>query len=319
MSNESTDIVPGELYGLNPLYALLTDSLAYHEERYNSRALHMCVSPADPVTNVVRLLRSDGLGFIEAHKEWLTKEADLVSARLDASCEYVIDSKSLTLTPGAEQRKEQLMKLVIDHYSAPGRHYHNLSHIHHCLDMFFELLTHKELSKWGRAEKTSMLLAILFHDIVYNPLSSTNEEESAKFLENTEMYLGLGRWNTSTRFILATKNHHEQFADYVKSGVGSTCTVAMGFFLDIDLSILGASEEKYVEYAINTRKEYSMYSDQRWINGRLRFLTKLLAQNSIYISSYFLETYNAQAQANIAREIESLTRGIVFGLEASSG
>ena len=317
MSNKSTDIVPGKLYMLSPLYVLMTHNLHYNHHRYNTWALHMCVSPPDGL-GVAKLLKPDGLGFVEISDIWLTKETDIVTARLDASCQFIIKPNAINLTGEDELRKNQLMKLVINGYSAPGRHYHNLSHILHCLNMFFELLPCKELSRWKIEEKTAMLLAILFHDIVYNPLSSTNEEESVKTMRKAEMDLGLGRWtatgaqwNAASDFIMATKNHHERFATYRHNSNDSMLTAAMGFFLDIDMSILGSKWEDYSRYASNVRKEYEMYTDEQWTAGRLKFLQTQLTQRNgaIFNSSYFLEKYNAQALENINREVDILRSG----------
>ena len=60
-------------------------------------------------------------------------------------------------------------------YDAPGRHYHNLRHIRHCLA---ELDAAKSLAK----DPTSVELAIWFHDAVYDPQCHDNEERSAQLM-----------------------------------------------------------------------------------------------------------------------------------------
>ena len=62
---------------------------------------------------------------------------------------------------------------IIHLYNEPHRFYHTLNHIEYVLKQLkdAELLKHDEL-----------FLAAIFHDIIYNPKSNTNEEESARAL-----------------------------------------------------------------------------------------------------------------------------------------
>lgn len=53
-----------------------------------------------------------------------------------------------------------------------GRHYHTLAHLEHVLR---ELLPHQQaFTHWH-----TVVFAIAYHDAVYNPLKSNNEEKSA--------------------------------------------------------------------------------------------------------------------------------------------
>ncbi|MBK6983401.1 MAG: hypothetical protein IPH32_00975 [Bacteroidetes bacterium] len=61
---------------------------------------------------------------------------------------------------------------VMNAYDEPHRFYHTLEHIEDVLKQLHnaDLLKHDEL-----------FLAAIFHDIIYNPQSNTNEEDSVEF------------------------------------------------------------------------------------------------------------------------------------------
>ena len=61
-------------------------------------------------------------------------------------------------------------------YGEPHRAYHTWTHIEALLA---GLAAHSSLV----SDATSVGLAILYHDAVYDPLSATNEEDSAELLE----------------------------------------------------------------------------------------------------------------------------------------
>src|SRR5690242_9270349 len=57
-------------------------------------------------------------------------------------------------------------------YGAPQRHYHNQQHIAECLAEF-------DSARHLALEPAAVELALWFHDAVYNPKASDNEEQSA--------------------------------------------------------------------------------------------------------------------------------------------
>jgi len=62
---------------------------------------------------------------------------------------------------------------LLERYSETHRHYHDLSHVNHCLD---ELKTAEHLAVNSMAVK----MAIWFHDAVCDPSAKDNEEKSAE-------------------------------------------------------------------------------------------------------------------------------------------
>lgn len=80
-------------------------------------------------------------------------------------------------------------------------------------------------------------------------------------------------------------------------------------FLDLDLSILGASEDDYNDYTKQIREEYSCYSMEEYRNGRIKVMKGLLSRERLYFTDYFSKKYVVRACENIEREIKSLEDG----------
>jgi len=89
---------------------------------------------------------------------------------------------------------------VINLYDEPHRFYHTLDHIEDVLKQLHDtdLLKHDEV-----------FIAAVFHDIVYNPQSKTNEEDSADFFLKEAKTSGLTEDQKKhiQQLILDTKNH----------------------------------------------------------------------------------------------------------------
>ena len=69
--------------------------------------------------------------------------------------------------------KSTKREFLVRAYSEPHRHYHNLAHVHDCLNY---LATLRDLSA---RERQTLEHAIWWHDAIYEPSRSDNEERSA--------------------------------------------------------------------------------------------------------------------------------------------
>lgn len=189
---------------------------------------------------------------------------------------------------------EQLINRTFDelvtHYSAPGRFYHDVSHLQALLAL------QQEYAPMIR-NNDILQLAIFFHDIIYNVPGPDNEEQSAlaagRFLQQTSFpsYQII----TVMDYIRATKHH-----------AGDEHDDDLYFFLDFDLAILGSKPGDYQRYAAQIRKEYAIYPDEVYNPGRIKVLTHFLEQPLIYRTAAFGERYEAQARKNITTELQKL-------------
>lgn len=185
---------------------------------------------------------------------------------------------------------DQFLALLLDAYAEKQRHYHDSSHIENMLRL-------SETYAQQLKQHDVVALAILYHDIIYDPLKSDNEERSADRAVDdlTGQKLPQETIREVKRFILATKKHEEP------AGENDLC-----FFLDFDLSALGASWEVYAAYAANIRKEYSIYPDLVYKPGRKKVLKHFLEMPFIYKTETFRDQFDAQARLNLERELNEL-------------
>ncbi|MNX82674.1 hypothetical protein D3C86_1144100 [compost metagenome] len=77
-------------------------------------------------------------------------------------------------------------------------------------------------------------------------------------------------------------------------------------FTDADLSILGKSWEAYATYYQQIRKEYSIYPDFMYTNGRKKALQHFLDMEYIFKTSHFQNKYESQARRNLEKELQIL-------------
>lgn len=173
------------------------------------------------------------------------------------------------------------------------RSYHNWGHIESCIDELFQFAHSNELIdlSYGKSGKRIAFLrmsyALIMHDLIYDPRSSMNEENSAWI---ASIVAGS---DIASPLILATKSH------------GHQVDLQSAIVCDVDMSILGKSEKEYDRYSSNTRMEYSSLTDSGWTYGRSLFLKKCL-DSRIFNTGYFQAKYEERARANILRELNSL-------------
>jgi predicted metal-dependent HD superfamily phosphohydrolase len=176
-------------------------------------------------------------------------------------------------------------------YSEKHRHYHTTRHIDHCLR---ELDSATSLAR----EPAEVELALWFHDAIYDPHSSKNEERSADWACEllTRHHASAERVNRVRDHILATR--HEAIAIDADSRL----------VVDIDLSILGVDEAAYAEFEVNVRKEYRWVPSLLFRRKRAEILESFLARPQIYTTQLFRDRYEVAARRNLTQAIEHLRR-----------
>ncbi|MCI4668182.1 MAG: hypothetical protein MRZ79_08595 [Bacteroidia bacterium] len=172
-------------------------------------------------------------------------------------------------------------------YSEPHRAYHNLHHINDLLKLF-------ERDELQLKQARLVEMAIWFHDVIYDPKSKKNELKSAQSFEKYAIKWGIENEETRLIFeyILATQTHHNL-------SYGSD----LDWFLDADLAILGADQDRYQRYCQEIRKEYKIYPDFLYKPGRKKVLIHMLAKDRIYQTESFYKDLEAKARMNLAWEL----------------
>jgi predicted metal-dependent HD superfamily phosphohydrolase len=190
--------------------------------------------------------------------------------------------------PG-KSKIEEIFQTLVKRYSEKHRAYHNLSHINYLF---------KEAKNIEFEDFDSIFLTIWFHDAIYAPERNDNEIESARLAVKllSELDFSIDIIIKIEKVILATQTHSAENLD--DDGK---------FFLDLDLSILGANPEIYQKYSQAIRQEYSHVSDDLYRRGRSRILENFLEREVIYFTENLRQRFEKQARRNLANEIKELS------------
>lgn len=179
-------------------------------------------------------------------------------------------------------------------YCEPQRAYHTLTHIEQLLVQFDSIKHH--LSK-----PHIVALALFYHDVIYEPTQSDNEQKSAEYaVDALSSYLSPEQCQHIYALIMITANHK------IDESIDSVKYSDAAYLLDMDLSILGAPWSTYEQYAQAIRQEYAHISDTNYHDGRTAVLQGLLAHPKLYLTDYYYSQLEAQARDNINRELTSL-------------
>ncbi len=187
---------------------------------------------------------------------------------------------------GNPEHSEEVFRDLVARYNKPHRTYHNLEHI-------VSMLDEAEFASGG---PQTFVLAIWFHDIVYQTRAQNNEEASAEVAKLTAQHLGLSETVAQwiPELIIATK-HTDAPTSY-----------AAQLLVDLDLAILGKSQEEFDAYERAIREEYAWVPEADFRAGRAKILQSFLDRPSIFYTEFFREKYESTARANLARSIKRL-------------
>ncbi len=206
---------------------------------------------------------------------WLKEEWELLASKY-------IEDKSVINDYWLEIQKK---------YTSKSRHYHNLSHIYNMLNQI-------ENFKHEISDLDVLKFSIWYHDIIYKSIRKDNEVKSSilskKRLESLK--IDEKRLNSVEKLIVSTKNHQIIIEENKDNAI----------LLDLDLSILGSDWETYKKYIENIRKEYAIYPDFMYNNGRKKVLEHFLKRKTLYFTEAYQRKFETQAIENIKKEIKLL-------------
>lgn len=157
-----------------------------------------------------------------------------------------------------------LRAFVLEELSAPHRHWHGL--LHHAL-----MLRGMGVTSYDPHEARRLVLATLFHDIVYDPKRADNEETSALI---ARAWVQPRDADAVAALILATKAH-----DFDADPTTRALLMA-------DLGVLWTpSERLYRCYARGIRAEYAHVPDAPYRAGRTAVLGELRERVSPFLDT----------------------------------
>ncbi|WP_435212492.1 HD domain-containing protein [Streptomyces sp. bgisy034] len=176
-------------------------------------------------------------------------------------------------------------------WQEPQRRYHTLTHLTAVLDRVDELAGHAD-------DPDVVRLAAWFHDAVYLPDRSENEERSARLAERAlaEARVPADRTAEVARLVRLTVTHDPAPDD--RDGQ---------VLCDADLAILAAPPSAYAAYTAAVREEYHFVPNDAFREGRAAILRQLLDLPSLFRTPHGRKKWEATARYNLAGELEMLS------------
>ncbi|UGY92094.1 hypothetical protein [Streptomyces gobiensis] len=180
---------------------------------------------------------------------------------------------------------------LLARWAEPQRRYHTTEHLITVLDHIAELAAHA-------ADPDAVLLAAWFHDAVYRPDRSENEERSAALAERALTQAGVPTDRTAevARLVRLTVTHNPAEGD---TNGEVLC--------DADLAVLAGTPEEYATYAAAVREEYAFVPDELFLPGRAAVLRQLLGLPRLFRTPYGQRHWEHTARRNLTTELELLT------------
>ena len=178
-------------------------------------------------------------------------------------------------------KNTSIYSILLSTYTESQRYYHTVQHIVECLQLFHQI-------KHQLQDPIAVELAIWFHDVIYDPKASDNEEQSAELMQKlcTEI-VGQAQIQKVYRWIIATKKHQPSLDS------------DLNYLLDIDLAILGSDSNRFAEYEQQIQQEYSWVEPSIYKIKRAEVLQYFYAMQPLYQTEYFRESFEKKAKHNL--------------------
>ncbi len=190
---------------------------------------------------------------------------------------------------GAAGEGHALMQRLLAAWDEPQRKYHTRQHLGECLALF-------ERCRAVAQRPAEVELALWFHDAVYALRGQDNEARSAAWAQAE----------------LSTAGVEAEAIARIHGHIMATCHAALPvgadqqLLVDIDLSILGAPQPRFLEYEEQVRAEYGWVPGFLFRRKRREILLAFLARQPIYATAIVREAIEARARENLAQSIATL-------------
>ncbi|MFD7450101.1 hypothetical protein [Kitasatospora sp. NPDC059827] len=191
---------------------------------------------------------------------------------------------------GAADAPEPYGRELLRRWSDPRRRYHTAEHLR-------AVLRHVDALAGHAADPDTVRLAAWFHDAVYRPDRTENEERSAALAVRALTAAGLPTERVAEveRLVLLTVGHDPAPGD--RDGE---------VLCDADLAVLGGTPEAYAAYAAAVREEYAFVPEPDFRTGRAAVLRHLLTLPALYRTPDAHRRLAEPARTNLTTELQHL-------------
>jgi predicted metal-dependent HD superfamily phosphohydrolase len=197
--------------------------------------------------------------------------------------EWYLAHRSLGLWPDWRE-----FKRIKNLYGGQGRHYHTFQHIYECLRFVRRHYGFQPL----------LVFALIYHDVLYNVRSKTNERDSAVFWVTYARLRGIDRHNS-----LKVKMVEDLILMTAKHTVDPGSPLLFKMMSDADMHVFLCPDAHYLQYARNIWREYSEFGQEAYIKGRLDFLSTVDPKTMFYTHQARALSHHARANLDLERTI----------------
>jgi len=174
-------------------------------------------------------------------------------------------------------------------YAEPHRAYHTMQHIGEC----FTVLEPAESLARRPGE---VMLALWFHDAIYDTRAHDNEAQSAEWARASLLAAGADAGTAERVHGLVLATTHRAAPEDPDAQL----------VVDVDLSILGAPDARFAEYERQIRQEYAWVPPDAFRERRARVLGSFLERPAIYGTAHFATRLETRARQNLRRSLAQL-------------
>jgi predicted metal-dependent HD superfamily phosphohydrolase len=190
---------------------------------------------------------------------------------------------------GVEPAPGRVFDELLMRYQEAHRAYHTREHLEDCLGLLDEV--------WMQCDyPEEVAIALWFHDAIYEPHRSNNEAESGKWLARVCYAMDVAESSIIRMHALVMATCHTKPATQPDAQM----------LVDIDLSILGAPDERFDAYEAQIRREYRWVPSSIYRAKRANVLKGFLARSMIYAKPLFQSRFEERARMNIERSLSKL-------------
>ncbi|MES2948023.1 MAG: N-methyl-D-aspartate receptor NMDAR2C subunit [Pseudomonadota bacterium] len=171
-------------------------------------------------------------------------------------------------------------------YAEPHRRYHTQQHLRECLALCERDGTLAE-------HPAEVAMALWFHDAIYAHGRDDNERASALWAQRALLDAGADAAVADRVYALVMATCH--------GATPTTTTADAALLVDIDLSILGATPQRFAEYGQQIRDEYDHVPEELFQTKRREVLASFMARQHIYNTQIYRDRLEAAARRNLTQ------------------
>ena len=166
------------------------------------------------------------------------------------------------------------IKDICDMWNKPHRHYHTVEN--HLIPMLNNIDSLLEKTRISVDMYEKLYISALFHDIIYDPKSKTNEEDSVSFL--LKSVKTPSNFVEISNIIMATKTHYT----YSDKEINEEMAL-INIFIKIDLKVLSYDFPELLKWEQQIQKEYEFVNWKTYKKERIKVLNEFLDMDNIFI------------------------------------